>query len=189
MLAIGDILVSEEIFEKKFVCDLQKCKGACCIEGDCGAPLKKDEIEILEKEYENYKPYLTSEGIQAIEQQGFYDEDVDDKSTNTPLIDGGPCAYINYKDGISYCGIEKAYLEGKTSFRKPISCHLYPIRVSGVGELQAVNYERWSICADACTLGESLSVPVYKFLKEPIERAFGKTFYEILEDYNTKNNG
>lgn len=186
MLIIDDILVSEEIFEKKFVCDLQKCKGACCIEGDCGAPLKKEEIAILESEYENYKPYLTSEGIEAIEKQGFYEEDIDDKSPNTPLINGGPCAFINYKDGISYCGIEKAYLEGKTTFRKPISCHLYPIRVSGVGELQAVNYERWSICADACTLGESLSVPVYKFLKEPIERAFGEEFYEILEDYNSK---
>lgn len=186
MLIIDDVLVSEEIFEKKFVCDLQKCKGACCIEGDCGAPLNQEEIVTLEKEYENYKSYLTPEGIKAIEEQGFYELDIDDNSPNTPLINGGPCAFINYKDGISYCGIEKAFLEGKTPFRKPVSCHLYPIRVSGVGELKAVNYERWDICKDACSLGESLSVPVYKFLKEPIQRAFGEEFYDILEDYNSK---
>lgn len=185
MLIVDDIIVSEEIFDKKFVCNLSKCKGACCVAGDAGAPLNLDETEILKQEYTNFKDYLTPEGIASLEKIGFSTFDEEDKDFKTTLIEGGPCAYINYDEkNTAVCGIERAYFDKKTTFRKPISCHLYPIRVSKVGTLEAVNYEEWDICADACALGEELSVPVYKFLKEPLIRAFGEDFYEAIdEDY------
>jgi len=181
MLIIDDVLISQEIFTEKFVCDLKKCKGACCVEGDSGAPVELEELSILEKEFANYQSYLTDEGRENIIKNGFAQYDEEDKMYKTTLNADGPCSYINYDHGIAVCGIEKAYLDGKTTFRKPISCHLYPIRVSNIGELKAINYEEWSICSDACTLGKSLKVPVYKFLKEPIERAFGEVFYEALD--------
>ena len=181
MLIIDEILISQEIFTEKFICDLKKCKGACCIEGDSGAPVEPQELEILEKEFDNYKDYLTKEGLESIKNKGFAQYDTEDKMYKTTLNDDGPCSYINYDHGVAVCGIEKAFLDGKTSFRKPISCHLYPIRVSNIGDLKAINYEEWSICKDACELGKSLSVPVYKFLKEPIQRAFGDAFYEALD--------
>lgn len=184
MLIVDDILVSEEIFSQAFICNLSKCKGACCVAGDAGAPLKPNEKDILKKEYNNYKSYLTEDGIRAIEKNGFSSYDAEDKDDKTMLIDGGPCAYINYTDdGTAICGIEKAYFDKKTDFRKPISCHLYPIRESGVGELIAVNYEEWEICADACALGKELKTPVYRFLKEPITRAYGEDFYEAIDGY------
>jgi Protein of unknown function (DUF3109) len=184
MLIVNDILVSEDVFSVEFVCNLSKCKGACCVAGDSGAPLKKEEIEILKKEYKNYKDYLTPEGIASIEKNGFSEYDAEDKRDKTMLIDGGPCAYINYdKNQVAVCGIEKAYLDKKTEFKKPISCHLYPIRESSVGELKAANYEEWEICSDACTLGQELKVPVYKFLKEPLIRAYGDEFYEAIDGY------
>lgn len=184
MLVVGDLLVSEEIFERQFVCNLAKCKGECCIAGDSGAPLTKEEVKILAKEYKNYKEELTPEGIASLEKNGFSEYDPEDKKDKTTLIEQGPCAYINYDtNGTAICGIEKAYLGGKTSFRKPISCHLYPIRVSSVGELTAVNYEEWEICSDACTLGQELQVPVYKFLKEPLIRAYGPETFQVLDSY------
>jgi Protein of unknown function (DUF3109) len=188
MLVVDNLIVSEEIFEKQFVCNLSKCKGECCVAGDSGAPVKNEELQSLEAEFNNYKDYLTKEGIQSIEKNGFSVYDKEDMTHKTTLIEGGPCAYINYdKKGIAICGIERAYLDGKTSYRKPISCHLYPIRVSSVGELTAVNYEEWDICADACTLGKELKVPVYKFLKEPLIRAYGEEVYSTLDAYFTQN--
>jgi len=188
MLVLDNIIVSEEIFEKEFVCNLSKCKGECCVAGDSGAPLKKEELQELETEYLNYKPFLTPEGILSIEQNGFAVYDKEDKVNKTPLIDGGPCAYINYDlNGTAICGIEKSYLAGKSSYRKPISCHLYPIRESSVGELIAVNYEEWDICSDACSLGKELKIPVYKFLKEPIKRAYGEEIYDTLDAYFQQN--
>ena len=184
MLIIKDQLVSEAILENQFVCNLNKCKGACCVLGDQGAPLKPDEISILESEYNNYKDYLTKEGIEEIEQNGFFVKDEKEKTLHTPLIDKKACVFINYDaKNIAYCGIEKAYLEGKTTFKKPISCHLYPIRVSSLGALHALNYDEWDVCEPACQLGKELQIPVYKFLKEPIERAFGSEFYELLDAY------
>lgn len=189
MLILDQLLVSEEIFDKKFVCNLSKCKGECCIAGDSGAPVKKEEIDSLKNEFENYRPYLTEEGIENIEKKGFVSFDEEDKVYKTTLLDEGPCAFINYDaKGIAICGIEKAYIEGKTNFRKPISCHLYPIRESGVGELTALNYEEWDICSAACALGEELQVPVYKFLKEPIERAYGPDIFEAMDAYYHSKN-
>ncbi|MBL7790204.1 MAG: DUF3109 family protein [Chitinophagales bacterium] len=188
MLVVDNLLVSEEVFEKQFVCNLSKCKGACCVAGDSGAPLTKEEVKTLELEYENYKDYITEEGKASIAKNGFTEFDPEDKKNKTVLIKSGPCAYINYeKNGTAICGIEKAYLEGKTKFRKPISCHLYPIRVSSIGELTAANYEEWDICSDACTLGQELKMPVYKFLKDPLIRAYGEDTYATLDSYYQQN--
>jgi len=184
MFVVENLLISDEIFEKEFVCNLSKCQGECCVAGDSGAPLNKNEIETLEEEFDNYKNYLTPDGQQSILANGFATYDHEDKTYKTTLIANGPCAYINYeKNGTAICGIEKAYLDKKTSFRKPISCHLYPIRVSSIGELTAVNYEEWDICSDACILGKELKIPVYKFLKEPLIRAYGESVYEALDEY------
>jgi hypothetical protein len=180
MLKIGEVLVSDDIFEKEFVCNLEKCKGACCVEGDFGAPLEDVELEILKKIYPKVKPYLSAEGIKAIEEQGVYVLD-DDGDYSTPTIGGRECAYALYDDkGILKCGIEQAYLDGKISWKKPISCHLYPIRITKKKNFEAVNYHKWEICSPACSLGKELQVPVYKFLKEALIRKYGEVWYQEL---------
>jgi len=182
MILIDDTCISDDIAEKFFVCNLEKCKGACCVEGDLGAPLEESELPVLEDIYESVKPYLTPEGIAAIEEQGKYIKDWEgDYSTTT--INDRECAYAFYDDrGILKCGIEQAYLEGKTDFKKPISCHLYPIRITKYENFHALNYDRWSICSDACSLGEQLGVEVYRFLKEPLIRAYGEEWYRQLTE-------
>lgn len=181
MLKVGEVLVSDDIRDREFVCNLQKCKGACCVEGDSGAPLEAGEREILEDIYPAVKPYLTAKGIAAIEKQGKHviDEDGD---LCTPVIDGKECAYAVYdKKGVLKCGIEQAYEEGKVNWKKPISCHLYPIRVTSKKNFEALNYHKWHICSPACTLGKELQVPVYKFLKDPLVRKYGPEWYSDLE--------
>ena len=182
MLAIGETLVSEDLIEKKFVCDLNACKGGCCVKGDYGAPLEDDETAILDDIYDKVKPYLTEKGRKAIEKQGRYIR-YEKKEWVTPLIAGKECAYtIRDEQGIVKCGIEKAYYEGKVSFKKPVSCHLYPVRINTMkNSVEAVNYDRWSICKPACKLGDSLKVPLYKFLKESLIRKFGEKWYKELE--------
>ncbi|MBQ2703269.1 MAG: DUF3109 family protein, partial [Alistipes sp.] len=147
MIDIEGKIVSTDLLTECFCCNIAQCKGACCIEGDAGAPLEIDEVDILEEEYENYKPYMTPEGIRAVEEQGFMVVDTDGDYT-TPLINGGECAFTCYdENGVALCAIDKAYREGKCSFQKPISCHLYPIRVVNFrngGE--GLNYHRWHIC-------------------------------------------
>ena len=180
MMKVGDILVSDDIKEVEFVCHLEKCKGACCVEGDLGAPLEESELAIMEEIKEQVRPYLTPEGIRAIEDQGSYilDEDGD---YSTPTVGGRECAYAHYDShGILKCGIEQAYLDGKINFRKPISCHLYPIRITRKKDMEAVNYHQWSICSAACTYGKSLQVPLYKFLKDPLVRKYGEDWYGLL---------
>jgi len=181
MIDIDGVLVSDDIGSKHFVCDLEKCKGGCCVEGELGAPLEKEELGILDDIHEKIKPYLSNEGRKAIEEQGNYilDSDVE---YSTPTINGKECAYSVYeKGGILKCGIEKAFIENKTNFRKPISCHLYPARVSKVGDSMAINYHQWEICNPACKLGSELKVPLYKFLKLSLMRKFGKAWYNKLE--------
>lgn len=181
MLQIGEILVSDDVIEKEFVCNLDKCKGACCVEGDYGAPLDEDELEILREIYPVVKPYLSRDGIKAIERQGTHvlDEDGD---LSTPTIKGRECAYAIYDEkNILKCGIEQAYLEGKINWKKPISCHLYPIRITKKKNFEALNYHKWNICSAACTLGKELKVPVYRFLKDPLIRKYGKEWYDELE--------
>lgn len=179
-MKIGEVLVSDDIKNKEFVCNLEKCKGACCVEGDYGAPLDEDELEILKEIYPQVKPYLSKEGIAVIEEVGTHVLD-DDGDLSTPIIKGRECVYAIYDEKkVLKCGIEQAYLDGKITYKKPISCHLYPIRLSKKKNFEAVNYHKWSICSDACTLGKELKVPIYKFLKDPLIRKYGQAWYEEL---------
>lgn len=183
MILIDDTCVSDDIKERLFVCDLDKCKGACCVEGDLGAPLEEVELSVLLELYDKIKPYLTPEGIKAIEEQGVYVQEDDEDEYSTPTINGRECAYAVYDaKGILKCGIEQAYIAGDIDFKKPISCHLYPIRITKYEHFHALNYDQWSICSDACKLGEKLGVPVYQFLKEPLMRAYGEEWYTKLVD-------
>jgi hypothetical protein len=185
MLVIEDKTVSDDVIDQQFVCDLNACKGACCVEGDFGAPLDKSELEILDEIYEKVKPYLTPEGIRTIEKKGKYLFVEENKEWCTPLMDRDKgCAWlVRDKNGIVMCGIEKAYRDGKIDFKKPVSCHLYPIRITKYKNFDAVNYERWSVCKAACKNGKTLKVPVYQFLKEAIIRKYGPDFYEALDQY------
>ena len=184
MIAIENVLVSDLVAQEQFVCDLTKCKGGCCEDGDAGAPLTKEELDIINEVYETVKPYLTPEGIRVIEKNGRYNYDRD-FGWVTPAIDGGLCAYGSRdENGIIKCGIEQAYRDGKISWKKPISCHLYPIivRKGKNGDFDRMNYEpREVLCKPGCIYGKKLKVPVYQFLKEPIIRMYGEEFYEALD--------
>jgi hypothetical protein len=193
VIAIENKLISDDIIEQQFVCDLNACKGGCCVDGDCGAPLSFEEAQLLHAIYPVVKDDLVPQHIAAIEEQGTYVMD-DEYGYVTPTIDGGVCVYA-YTDevGIVKCAIEKAWKEGKLAFQKPISCHLYPIRVKQSQEFELLNYEpRKKMCKPACKLGATLKIPVYKFLQQPLERAYGKEFYQALSDiadqfYQPKN--
>ena len=190
MIAIDNVLLSDEIVQKHFVCDLQKCKGGCCVDGDCGAPLTAEETQILTEIYPKVKPYLPAEYVAEIEKQGTHTID-DEYGYVTPTVNGGICAY-GYTDemGIVKCGIEKAWKEGIIDFKKPISCHLYPIRIKDYPGYEAVNYEpRKDLCKAACKLGAKLQVPVYQFLKDAIIRKYGVEFYDTLDAVATKMAG
>ena len=182
MVQIDDKLISLDVFEKRFVCDISKCHGDCCVEGESGAPLEDDEVEIVERLYPLLKPLLSEKAIAEIEKDGTWIIDSDGDKV-TPIINGRECVYTYFdENGICKCAIEKLYLDGKTDFKKPISCHLYPIRVSKYPSYEALNYHSWPICAPARELGGKLGVPAYQFLKEPIERRYGKAFYEEMVD-------
>ena len=184
MIAIDNILISNEIVNKQFVCDLNKCKGGCCVDGDAGAPLEKEELEKINEIYEAVLPYLSEENKIELERQGRY---VYDKEFGwvTPTIAGKVCVYgITDDKGIVKCGIEQAYTDGKVQWKKPISCHLFPIRIkqSRDKETDYVNYEpRQDLCSAGCSLGKKLKVPVYVFLKDALVRKYGIEFYETLE--------
>ena len=182
MFQLGKTIVSEDIIKKDFVCNLNACKGACCVDGDAGAPLDEEETKMLEEIYPNVKPYLRKEGIDAIKSQGTFIK-TKDGELETPLINNSECAYVIFDGkGIALCAIEQAYNDGKVQWKKPVSCHLYPIRVKDYSEFSAVNYHRWPICDDACTLGKELQVPVYKFVKEALIRKFGEDWFSELEN-------
>ena len=181
MFQLGKTIVSEEILERDFVCNLSACKGNCCIDGDAGAPLSAEETKIMEEIYPKVKPYLRPEGSAAIEAQGTWVKG-EDGDFETTLIEGKDCAYVIFDGATALCGIEQAYNEGVVSWKKPVSCHLYPIRVKDFSEFTAVNYDKWDICNDACTLGKELQVPVYKFVKEALIRRFGEDWYLELEE-------
>jgi hypothetical protein len=182
MFQLGKTLVSEEIIEKEFVCNLSACKGACCVDGDAGAPLEEKETEILVDIYQKIKPFLRKEGIDAIEAQGAFVKG-EDGEWETPLIDNSECAYTIFNEqGIAKCGIEQAFEKGAIRWKKPVSCHLYPVRVKEYTALTAVNYHKWQLCDPACQLGESLQVPVFRFVKDALIRKFGKKWYAELEE-------
>ena len=181
MIEIGNKLISLDVFEKRFVCDLSACKGACCVEGDNGAPLEEEEIDLIEEALEQVKPYMRKEGIEAVEKTGVFYMDQDNEPVTT-LVNNAECAFVFFdNNGITKCAIEQAYNDDKIDFKKPISCHLYPIRVAKLRTYVALNYNYWNICKDACKLGNELDVKVYKFLKEPIIRKWGEEFYNELE--------
>ena len=182
MFEIGKTVVSEEILENHFVCDLNACKGACCIDGNAGAPLEDKETEILTDLFNDLIPFLRPEGIEAIKSQGSFVKG-DDGDWETPLINNNECAYVVFNEkGIAQCGIENAYRAGAVDWQKPVSCHLYPVRIREYSQLTAVNYHKWEICDPACTLGDSLKMPIYKFVKEALIRKFGAEWYEELEE-------
>ena len=189
MLVIDNLLISEDIIEKDFVCNLNSCKGACCVAGDSGAPLERTELDILKKEFDNYKGYLTDKGLEMIDKNGFYVYDEEDQKYKTPLLENGACVFINYNEnGIAHCGIEKAYVDKKTDFKKPISCHLYPIRTTKLRNgSEAINYEKWEICKSACKLGKQLQVPVYKFVKDALIRKYGQETYEAIDAFANRD--
>jgi hypothetical protein len=180
MFEIGDKVISLDLITNDFVCDLNKCKGVCCVDGQSGAPLEAEEVDLLEREYQNIRPFLREEGMQAIEKQGTWVIDVD-KETVTPLIDRKECAYAVFENGIARCSIEKAFEAEAISFRKPISCHIYPIRVKKYRGFTALNYDRWKICDPARECGRLKNTPVYRFVREAIERKYGAEFYRKLE--------
>ena len=181
MFQLGKTIVSEDIIKKDFVCNLSACKGACCIDGDAGAPLEEDEIKILEDIYPKVKPFLRQEGVNAIQDQGLFIITLGGEF-ETPLIDGEDCAYVIFdENNTALCAIEEAYNQGEISWKKPVSCHLYPVRVKEYSEFSAINYNEWHICDDACTLGKELQIPVYKFVKEALIRKFGEDWYLELE--------
>jgi len=180
MIQIGDKIVSMDLFDNHFICDLRKCEGNCCVFGDSGAPLEEEEVGILESNIEEIKPFMRPEGLRAVEEQGSWMVDRDGDKV-TPLVNKEECAYVIFEDGIAWCAIEKAYIEGTIPFQKPVSCHLYPIRVSPLKTGVALNYHRWSICEPARILGKKEQEPVFRFLKDPITRVYGTEFYEELE--------
>lgn len=182
MIEVQSTLVHEDVVRENFVCNLNKCKGACCLEGDSGAPLEAAELDILKEIYPKVKPYMTAKGIATIEAVGTHVVDFEGDYT-TPCVDiNKECAYVIWEGGITKCAIEKAWEEGAVSWQKPISCHMYPIRVTAYPEFDVLNYDRWSICSPACSFGDELKVRVHEFLKGPLIRKYGEEWYAELED-------
>ena len=180
MIIIDNILVSDELIFNKFCCDLAECRGECCIEGDAGPPLDPLEIGELEDNYPVFKQYMTEEGVAKVDADGTFDYDMEGEFA-TPLLSDEACAYVYYDDGVAKCAIEKAFLNGEIDFHKPISCHLYPIRIKKLPDYEALNYHRWYVCESACQLGEKEGIPVYQFLRGPLIRKYGEDWYNRLD--------
>lgn len=180
MLEIGKTIVSFDVLEEHFMCDLLKCKGACCVEGDSGAPLTQEEGVIIEQILSDVEPYMSNEGRAVIREKGTSVIDYDGDLV-TPLINNRECAFV-YRDeqGVTKCAIEKAFLDGKTTFRKPVSCHLFPVRITAYKRFDAVNYQQLAICKSGRTCGKGQKLPLYQFLKEPLIRKYGSEWYEQL---------
>jgi len=181
MFAIQHTLVSQDLLDKHFVCDLNACKGACCVKGDAGAPLEDEEISTLEDILDDVLPYMDDAGRAAVHANGVFEIDVDGDA-GTTLIADGRCAFATITDqGVVTCAIERAHADGKVAFKKPVSCHLYPIRVTSLKNYEAVNYNRWDICSPACACGTKLQVPLFRFVKEALVRKYGQQWYDELE--------
>lgn len=180
MISIENTIISDDLKDVCFVCDLKKCKGACCVEGDAGAPLDVEEISIIEDDIDFIKPYMTAEGIAVIEKTGVFEYDTQGNIV-TPLVNQCQCAFVYFEDEIAKCAIEKAWEQKKIKFQKPVSCHLYPVRINNYKDFDAVNYNKWDICEKALVNGKRLNVKVYEFLKEPLIRKYGLKWYKELE--------
>lgn len=182
MIAIENTIISDEIFTEKFLCDLDKCKGACCWEGDYGAPLHEDELDILKNIYPKIRHLLCEESRQEIENNGEYVYFKPAKTHATPVLNNGACVYLCQSDkGTQICAIQKAYNENLVDFYKPVSCHLYPIRITAYTDYDALNYDRWDICKAACSLGKKEKMSIFRFVKDAIIRKYGVAFYEQME--------
>lgn len=179
MILIDNIFVEESILTTTFCCNLPKCLGACCIEGESGAPLQENELHTLEKIYPKIKNYLPTKNQKILEEKGLYVKDSDDDWTTTLIHKNGPCAYVIYENNIAFCAIEKAYLDKKVNWRKPASCHLYPIRVEYKKGFIYLRYHQWEICKPALNNGQT---PLFRFLKDPLINNFGESFYNQLEE-------
>ena len=179
MIIVDDVLVSDELKDVFFSCNLKACKGECCVAGDAGAPLDEEEISLLEDDIDEILPYVPEKGVEVIKRNGVFEYDMDGTYV-TPLVNHEECAFVYKENGISFCSIEKAHLEGKTNFRKPISCHLYPVRLSKVGNAIAVNYHKWGICSPALVAGKANATPLYRYLEVPLVRRFGQKWYDKL---------
>lgn len=180
MIIVGNALISEEILEQRFLCQLDKCHGACCVQGDAGAPLDLAEIDRLADVLPNIRPFLSSDGLWEIDQGGFSETDREGEPV-TRCLPTGECVFVVYEGPVAVCGIEKAWLAGATDFRKPVSCHLYPIRAKKYGDYIALNYHHWDICSPACKAGIENQVPVHRFLRDALVRKMGPEWYDELE--------
>ena len=181
MIQIDDTIISMDCQSEKFCCDLEACKGECCIEGDAGAPVELDEVAELEEALPKVWNELSASAQAVIDRQGVVYTDRDGDLV-TSIVNGKDCVFTCYDDkGNCFCALEKAYREGRSKFYKPISCHLYPIRLKKIGDMTALNYHRWDVCRMAVEKGRQLNLPVYRFLKEPLVRRFGEAWYEELE--------
>ncbi len=179
MIKIDNTLVSDDLKDVFFSCNLSQCLGDCCVEGDAGAPLEEEEISILEDDIDEIKPFMNEKGCAVVEKTGVFEYDMDGEMV-TPLVNDRECAFVVFEKGIAFCAIEKAWLAGKTDFQKPVSCHLYPVRVSKLKNHIAVNYHQWNICKTALVKGKQDKIPLYQYLKAPLIRKFGKQWYEKL---------
>lgn len=182
MIQIQNALISDDIFEEQFICDLCKCKGQCCVEGESGAPITQEEFEQISGILQEIRDDLSPKALELIDRQGIAYTDTDGELV-TSIIDGKECVFARFDDdGVCKCAIDSAFREGRISIQKPISCHLYPIRLHEYAEFTAVNYHRWSVCRPAMKLGRKEGVPLYRFLKEPLIRRFGEEWYrEVCE--------
>lgn len=180
MIAIENTLISDELFTEHFICDLSHCKGICCIEGDAGAPLDEEEIPIIETAMEHIRPFMTEAGQAVVDNVGVFEKD----GTHfvTPLVNHADCAFlVKDENGLAGCAIEKAFEAKKINFQKPISCHLYPIRISQIGDDDILNYHRWSVCKHAVRLGKQKQVRIFEFLSVPLRRKYGDEWYNQLQ--------
>lgn len=181
MLIIDHVLVTDGFLRARFVCDLPRCKGDCCVKGDAGAPLEPSEIGMLEDQLVQIRPYMRPEGLRVVDEQGVFDYDIAGNFV-TPLVDGRECAFVGFHDnGVSYCTIEKAWAEGKCELRKPVSCHLYPVRLSEKDGFVHIHYHQWSICVPAVRKGNYQATPLYVFLRDALTRRFGAEWYARLD--------
>lgn len=177
MLVVGHTILPEALFSQCFCCDLKQCHGACCVEGDAGAPLEEEEVGILEELLPGIMPYMTEAGRSVVEQSGVFDYDMDGALV-TPLVNDRECAFMYESDGCAFCAIEKAYLEHRVPFRKPVSCHLYPIRIDRKNYYDVLEYHRWEICEPARACGAEKGVPLFSYLEEPLVRKYGREWYD-----------
>ena len=180
MLSIDHVLISDEVLNQYFACDVSACGGRCCVEGDAGAPLEEEEVSVIEDFLDEIKPYMLQEGVEVVEQNGVFDYDAEG-ALATPLINDKECAFIYFEEKTAKCAIEKAFLDGKIDFRKPISCHLYPIRIKKFDYYERLDYHRWAVCEQARKRGKRLKITVFDYLIEPLTRRYGKEWIKKVK--------